>query len=251
MSSPPTSAPLTSVLPNSAHQLPLPVSSAPPQPLPDTPKPKILLIGAAAFAHACKLPGSSSFSLSLASLQGHSGTVSDALDLSGIPTEYHGYGDMFSKAKAQTLALHRPYDLKIELEEGAAPPPTRIYSVSKSKLQALREFINKHLSLGFIRPSSSPHGAPVLFVKKKDGSLRLCVDYHSLNKISRKDRYPLPLISNLLNSPRKACLYTKIDLRHAYHLVHINKGDEWKTTFRTHYGSFEWLIMPFSLSNAS
>ncbi|KAF8624554.1 hypothetical protein AX17_007107 [Amanita inopinata Kibby_2008] len=212
MSSPPISTPLTSVLPDPAHQLPLPVPSATPQPLPDTSKPKVSLIGAAAFAHACKLPGSSSFSLSLASLQGCSGTVSDTPDLSGIPAEYHDYGDMFSKAKAQTLAPHRPYDLKIELEEGAALPPTHIYSVSESELQALQEFINEHLSLGFIHPSSSPHGAPVLFVKKKDGSLCLCVDYHGLNKISRKDRYPLPLISNLLNSPRKARLYTKIDL---------------------------------------
>ncbi|KAF8629828.1 hypothetical protein AX17_005552 [Amanita inopinata Kibby_2008] len=137
MSSPLISAPLTSVLPDPAHQLPLPVPSAPPQPLPDTPKPKISLISAAAFACACKLPGSSSFSLSLASLQGRSGTVSDAPDLSGIPAEYHNYANVFSKAKAQTLAPHRPYDLKIELEEGAAPPPTCIYSVSESELQAL------------------------------------------------------------------------------------------------------------------
>ncbi|KAF8624089.1 hypothetical protein AX17_007220 [Amanita inopinata Kibby_2008] len=137
MSSPPTSTPLTSVLPNPTHQLPLPVSSAPLQPLPETSKPKILLISTAAFACTCKLPGSSSFSLSLASLQGCSGTVSDTPDLSGIPAEYHDYADVVSKAKAQTLAPHRPYDLKIELEEGAAPPPTCIYSVSESELQAL------------------------------------------------------------------------------------------------------------------
>ncbi|KAF8628599.1 hypothetical protein AX17_005955 [Amanita inopinata Kibby_2008] len=117
MSSLPISTPLTSVLPDPAHQLPLPVPSTPLQPLPDTSKPKISLISAAAFACACKLPGSSSFSLSLASLQGCSGTVSDTPDLSGIPAE--------------------PYDLKIELEEGAAPPPTRIYLVSESELQAL------------------------------------------------------------------------------------------------------------------
>jgi hypothetical protein len=104
--------------------------------------------------------------------------------------------------------------------------------------------------MGFIRPSKSSHGAPVLFVKKKDGSLRLCVDFRGLNKISKKDRYPLPLITDLLNAPRKARLYTKIDLRHAYHLVRIAEGDEWKTAFRTRYGSFEWLVMPFGLTNA-
>ena len=97
--------------------------------------------------------------------------------------------------------------------------------------------------------ASLPHGAPVLFVKKKDGSLCLCFDYRGLNKISRKDCYPLPLVSDLLDSPGKARIYTKIDL-HAYHLVRIGEGDEWKTTFHTRYGSFEWLVMPFSLTNA-
>ena len=76
------------------------------------------------------------------------------------------------------------------------------------------------------------------------------MDYRGLNKISRKDKYPLPLLSDLLDAPRKARLYTKIDLRHAYHLVHIADGDEWKTAFRTRYGSFEWLVMPFGLTNA-
>jgi len=90
----------------------------------------------------------------------------------------------------------------------------------------LKEFINENLTNGFIRSMSSPHGAPVLFVKKKDGSLQLCVDFHELNKIMKKDRYPLPLISDLLDFPRKARIYTKIDLWHAYHLVRIAEGDE-------------------------
>ena len=89
-----------------------------------------------------------------------------------------------------------------------------------------------------------------LFVKKKDGSLRLCVDFRGLNCISKQDCYPLPLISNLLNSPRKARVYSKIDLHHVYHLVRIADGDEWKTAFRTRYGSFEWSVMPFGLTNA-
>ena len=93
------------------------------------------------------------------------------------------------------------------------------------------------------------HRAPILFVKKKDSSLRLCVDYR-VNKISKRDRYPLPLIADLLDTLGKARIYTKIDLRHAYHLIRVCEGDEWKTTFRTKYGSFEWLVMPFGLSNA-
>ena len=104
--------------------------------------------------------------------------------------------------------------------------------------------------MGFIRPSHSPGGAPVLFTQKKDGSLRLCVNFRGLNKITKKDCYPLPRISDLLNSPRRARIFTKIDLRHAYHLVRIREGDEWKTAFRTRYGSFEWSVMPFGLTNS-
>jgi len=91
---------------------------------------------------------------------------------------------------------------------------------------------------------------PILFVKKKDGLLHLCIDFHGLNCLKKKDHYPLPLISNLLDAPGKARIYTKIDLRHAYHLVQIAEGDEAKTTFRTHYGSFEWLVIPEGLTNA-
>jgi len=152
--------------------------------------------------------------------------------------------------KAEVLPPHRPYDLKINLEEGAQPPVGPIYSLSASEQEALKEFIEENLNTGFIRPTSSLHGAPVLFVKKKDGSLRLCVDFCGLNHISKKDRYLLPLISNLLDSPRKAQVYSKIDLHHAYHLVRIADGDEWKTAFRTRYGSFEWSVMPFGLTNA-
>ena len=104
--------------------------------------------------------------------------------------------------------------------------------------------------MGFIWPSNSLFGAPVLFIKKKDGSLQLCVDFQWLNAIMRKDKYPLPLVSDLLAAPAKAKFFTKIDLRHAYHLVQISLGDKWKMAFCTCYGSFEWLVMPFRLTNA-
>ena len=105
--------------------------------------------------------------------------------------------------------------------------------------EALKEFIEKNLNMGFIQPTLSLHGVPVLFVKKKDGSLCLCVDFCGLNCISKKDYYLLLLISNLLDSPCKAWVYLKIDLCHAYYLVHIANSDEWKTAFRTCYGLFE------------
>jgi len=139
--------------------------------------------------------------------------------------------------------------LKIEIEDGAKPPLGLIYPLSESELVTLREFIDEHLAMGFIRSSKSPFGAPVLFVKKKNGSLRLCIDFRRLNAITRKDKYPLPLISDLLDAPRQAHIFTKLNLKHAYHLVHVAPGNEWKTAFRTRYGSFEWLVMPFGLTN--
>ena len=104
--------------------------------------------------------------------------------------------------------------------------------------------------MDFICPSCFPGRAPVLFVCKKDGSLHLCIDFCGLNKITKKDHYPLPCISDLLDSLCKARFYSKIDLRHTYHLVHICEGDEWKATFHTHYSSFKWHIMVFGLTNA-
>jgi hypothetical protein len=103
--------------------------------------------------------------------------------------------------------------------------------------------LDDNLNNGFVCPSNSSHGAPILFIKKY-------VNFCGLNKISKKDRYPLPLISDLLDSPGKAQIYTKIDLRHTYHLVRSQEDDEWKTTFHTKYRSFEWLVMLSGLSNA-
>src|SRR4029077_6283852 len=138
----------------------------------------------------------------------------------------------------------------IDLEEGTHPPLGTLYSLSRSELEALHTFLDKHLASGFIRPMTSAHAVPMLFVRKKDGSLRLCVDFRGLNKITKKDHYPLPQIADLLDALSHTKVYMKLNLRHAYHLVHIAAGDEWKTSFRTCYGSYEWLFMPFSLSNA-
>jgi len=190
---------------------------------------------------ASKLPGSHNFELCLHSsdIQANSAKLAETPDLSNVPSEYHKFANIFSKTKAEVLPPHRPYNLKINLEEGTQPPVGPIYSLSASEQEVLKEFIEENLNTGFIRPTSSPHGALVLFIKKKDGSLHLCVDFRGLNHISKKDRYPLPLISDLLDSPRKAWVYSKIDLCHTYHLVRIADGNEWKTAFRTHYESFE------------
>jgi len=216
--------------------------------------PHISLINAAAFMHACSLEGSMKYQLQLHpadSAKFWSSSTSTPPDLDIVPPEYCDYVDVFSKAKASELPLHRDYDLKIKLEEGTSPPLGTLYSLSLVELSALWTFINENLNTGFIHPTASSHTAPVLFIKKKDGSLHLCIDFRGLNKITKKDRYPLPLISDLLDSPSHAKIYSKINLRHAYHLVRIALGDEWKTAFRTHYGSYEWLVMPFGLTNCS
>src|SRR6266436_2124639 len=151
--------------------------------------------------------------------------------LSGVPQEYHEFHDVFSGEKANALAPHWLYDLKIKLEEGVKLFHGPIYLLLPPELTALREFLEENVQNGFICPSKSLWGSLVLFIKKKDGSLHLCVDFHALNRVTEKDHYPLPLIPDLLNSPGPARIYSKINLKHAYHLVQIAEGDEPKTAF--------------------
>lgn len=166
-----------------------------------------------------------------------------------IPPKYQDYVEVFSRSAAETLPQHGPQDHAIELQ-GGEPRHGPVYPLSANELTVLREYIDENLQKGFIRPSTSPAGAPILFVKKKDGSLRLCVDYRNLNKLTIKNRHPLPLISEALDRLVNVKIYTKLDIRSAYNLIRIREGDEWKTAFRTRYGHFEYLVMPFGLANA-
>ena len=146
---------------------------------------------------------------------------------------------------------HRPYDHRIQLEEGAIPPSAQpIYHLTPEELNVLRKYIDENLIKRFLRPSHSPCGAPVLFVKKPDGSLRLCVDYRALNKLTIKNRYPLPLIGELLDRLSNAKFFTKFDVRDGFNRLRMGAGEEWKTAFRCRYGSFEYTVMPFGLCNA-
>lgn len=168
-----------------------------------------------------------------------------------VPPRYHDFLDVFSKARADDLPPHRPYDHTIELlDEKDLPPIGPIYGTSAPEAKALKTEIDELLSKGFIRPSKSPIGAPVLFVKKKEGTLRMCIDYRQLNLRSKKNKYPLPPIKLLLEQFSTAKIFSKMDLRGAYHRLRIAAGHEWKTTFRCRYGSFEFLVMPFGLTNA-
>ncbi|MBW0524754.1 hypothetical protein O181_064469 [Austropuccinia psidii MF-1] len=125
-----------------------------------------------------------------------------------------------------------------------------IYSLSNQDSETLRAYISENVEKGFIRPSSSSTGAPVLFVKKKDGGLCLCVDYRKLNAVTRNNRYPVPPMNQLLTIFNRFTIFSKIDLHGAYNLLRIQEGDEHLTAFRTKYGSYEYLVMPFGLTNA-
>jgi len=167
-----------------------------------------------------------------------------------IPAIYGDFVEVFSKTKAETLPPHRSTDHAIDLEPGYNLPYGRIYNLSEFELRTLKAYIEANLANGFIQRSSSPVAAPILFAKKKDEGLRLCVDYRALNKATVKNRYPLPLISEMLDRVREARIFTKLDLRGAYNLIRIKEGDEYKTAFRTRYGQFEYRVMPFGLTNA-
>src|SRR5258708_7646125 len=198
----------------------------------------IHMVSALMMTKLCKDPGTPTFVISTADLTLLQMTAAETLD--SIPVKYHEFHNVFSGEKVGTLAPHRPYDLQINVKEGAKPIHGPIYSLSPPELAALWEFLKEHTRNGFIHPSKSLWGSPILFIKKKDGSLCLCMDFHALNRVTEKDCYPL--ISDLLTSPAPTRIYSKIDLKHAYHLVCIAEGDESKTAFRTQYGSYEWLF---------
>ncbi|GJU37185.1 putative reverse transcriptase domain-containing protein [Tanacetum coccineum] len=144
----------------------------------------------------------------------------------------------------------RPVEFQIDLILGVAPVARAPYRLAPSKMKELSEQLQELSDKGFIRPSSSPWGAPVLFVKKKDGSFRMCIDYRELNKLTVKNRYPLPRIDDLFDQLQGSSIYSKIDLRSGYHQLRVREQDIPKTAFRTRYGHYEFQVMPFGLTNA-
>ncbi|GKF87720.1 putative reverse transcriptase domain-containing protein, partial [Tanacetum coccineum] len=132
---------------------------------------------------------------------------------------------------------------------GAAPVARAPYRLALTELQALSTQLQELSDKGFIRPSSSPLGAPVLFVKKKDGSFRMCIDYRELNKLTVKNRYPLPRIDDMFDQLQGLRVYYKIDLRSGYHQLRVQEEDISKTAFRTRYGHYEFQVMPFRQTN--
>ncbi|KAK3505817.1 hypothetical protein QTP70_003921, partial [Hemibagrus guttatus] len=166
------------------------------------------------------------------------------------PQEYAEFREVFSEERAARLPAHQPWDCAINLLPNASPPRGRVYPLSLPESKAMEEYIETALAAGHIRPSTSPAAAGFFFVGKKDGGLRPCIDYRGLNAITVPYPYPLPLVPAALEQLRGARIFSKLDLRSAYNLVRIKKGDEWKTAFHTTHGHYEYRVMPFGLTNA-
>ncbi|KAK3535604.1 hypothetical protein QTP70_017137 [Hemibagrus guttatus] len=174
------------------------------------------------------------------------------LTITGHPPQgYTEFREVFSEERVARLPAHQPWDCAIDLLPNASPPRGRVYPLLLPESMAMEEYIETALAAGHIRPSTSPAAAGFFFVGKKDGGLRPCVDYQGLNAITVPYPYPLPLVPAVLEQLRGVRIFTKLDLRSAYNLVRIKKGDEWKTAFHTTHGHYEYRVMPFGLTNTS
>ena len=158
--------------------------------------------------------------------------------------------DVMPSESPKTLPPRRVVDHKIELVPSSKPPSKAPYRMSPMELAELRKQLTELLDAGYILPFKALYSAPILFQKKQDGSLHMCVDYRALNKVTVKNKYPVPLIQDMFERLCKATYLTKLDLRSGYWQVRIAEGDEPKTTYVTRYGSYEFLVMPFGLTNA-
>jgi hypothetical protein len=149
------------------------------------------------------------------------------------------------------LPPDRDVEFVIELMPGVGPIAKSLYRMSFDELDELKKLLMKLLEQGFVQPSASPWGSPVLFVENKDGTKRMCIDYRTLNSMTIKNKYPLPRIEDLLDRLKKARFFSNIDLRSGYHQMKIREQDIPKTAFTTRYGLYEFVVVSFGMTNAS
>ena len=229
-----------------------------PVPIPTTktsePKAKdidIAMIGADAYRAACHLKRAQVFAISMRDIQyqAEKEARAETDPKSVVPQEYHDFLDVFSKIDSDTFFPHRKYDHKIHLEEEQKPGHTPLYKMSPEKLDIVKRYLDSHLAKGFIQASSASYFSPVFFVKKPGGGIRFCIDYRRLNAITKKDRYPIPLIEETLAQLEGAKYFTKIDIRQAFYRIRMSEDSEELTTFLTRFGAFKYLVMPFGLCN--
>jgi hypothetical protein len=167
-----------------------------------------------------------------------------------LPPQYREFVDIFGKEAQTALPKHGPHDMVLDLEPGTQPPSGKLYPLSHDELELLKEYLDEMMKAGKIRPSKSSAGAPIFFAKQPSGKLRIVVDYRGLNAITIKDKYPLPLMTTLMEQVGTSRYFSKLDLKNGFNLIRIAEGDEWKTAFKTRYGLYEYTVMPFGLTNA-
>jgi hypothetical protein len=171
-----------------------------------------------------------------------------------IPRKFHEFLDVFSPQSADKLPALRggTGDMSIDFENGTDIAKLRgpTYWKTGVELQVEADYIDSMLQKGHICKSQSPIGAPCIFIKKKDGKLRFCIDLRKVNSATIKNAAPVPLPNDLMDQVRDSKVFTKLDLKNGYHLFRIKEGDEWKTVFNTHKGHYEMLVVPFGLTNA-
>jgi hypothetical protein len=177
--------------------------------------------------------------------------AADTKKVDALPERYKIHAKVFSETEAQRFPEARQWDHAIELRKDApATLPGKIYALTHPEREALKEFINEHLKKKYIRPSKSPYAAPFFFIKKKDGKLQPVQDYRKLNEWTIKNRYPLPLIPELIARVKGSIIFSKFDVRWGYNNVRIKEGDEWKAAFIMNEGLFEPRVMFFGLTNS-
>ena len=168
-----------------------------------------------------------------------------------VPVQYRDFAKVFSEEESQRLPEHQPWDHTIDLEEGAIQHwKIKSYPMSPKEQEELDKFLKEHIAKGYLVPSKSPMASPVFFIKKKDGKLRIVQDYRQLNKITIKNRYPLPLAADIINRLTKARYFTKFDVRWGYHNIWIKEGDKWKGAIVTNRGLYEPKVMYFGMTNS-
>ena len=225
----------------------------------------IAQIGAAPFKILSKSKDNTTFSMSMMQLdqwidelEGHTPDVllseispQTLGEVKGkLPEEYHDLLDVFDRKKASELPPHRNSDCRIELTgDPASLPKSRVYPLSLPKLKAMKEYLVDNLKKGYIAPSQASHASPILFALKKNGGLRFCVDYRKLNALTKKDRYPLPLIEETLARIAGCRYLTKIDIIAAFNSLRMHPDSEALTTFITSMGAYLYKVMPFGLTN--
>ena len=211
----------------------------------------IAMIGADAYRAACRLKGAQVFAVSMKDIQyqAEKEARAETNPKSVVPQEYYNFLDVFSKKNSDTLLSHQKYDHKIYLEEEQKPSHAPLYKMSPKELDAVKHYLNSHLVKRFIQASLASYSLLVLFVKKSAGGIRFCVDYKKLNAITKKDRYPIPLIEETLAQLEGAKYFTKIDIRQAFYRIRMSEDSEELTTFLTRFGVFKYLVMPFGLCN--